>query len=64
MAEKKSRRAATVARIRRAKRTAPKKARRILPRKDGEVHLKPVFIGYARVSTLDQKRGIAAKRTD
>jgi len=27
---------------------------RRLPRKDGEIHAKPVLIGYARVSTLDQ----------
>src|SRR5271166_5653236 len=55
MAEKKSRRKATVARIRRVRRPAPKKPRQQpSPRTDGEVHPNGVLIGYARVSTLDQ----------
>jgi DNA invertase Pin-like site-specific DNA recombinase len=55
MAEKKSRRKATVARIRRVRRPAPKKPRRPpSPRSDGEIHPKGVLVGYARVSTLDQ----------
>lgn len=55
MAQKKSRRAATVARIQRVRRPAPKKPRRPpSPRSDGEIHPKGVLIGYARVSTLDQ----------
>ncbi len=55
MSEKKSRRKATVARIRRARRPAPKKPRQQpSPRTDGEVHPNGVLIGYARVSTLDQ----------
>src|SRR5271165_1893777 len=53
--QKKSRRAATVARIQRVRRPAPKKPRRPpSPRSDGEIHPKGVLIGYARVSTLDQ----------
>ncbi len=55
MTQKKSRRAATVARIQRVRRPAPKKPRRPpSPRSDGEIHPKGVLIGYARVSTLDQ----------
>lgn len=54
MAEKKSRRKATVARIRRVRRPAPKKPYTLSPRTDGEIHPKGVLIGYARVSTLDQ----------
>jgi len=55
MAQKKSRRAATVARIQRVRRPAPEKPRRPpSPRSDGEIHPKGVLIGYARVSTLDQ----------
>src|ERR1700675_4067319 len=55
MRQKKSRRAATVARVERVRRPAPKKPRRSpSPRSDGEIHPKDVLIGYARVSTLDQ----------
>jgi DNA invertase Pin-like site-specific DNA recombinase len=55
MTQKKSRRAATVARVKRARRPAPKKPRRPpSPRSDGEIHPKGVLLGYARVSTLDQ----------
>src|SRR5271167_958929 len=55
MAEKKSRRKATVARIRRVRRPAPKKPRQP-PSPSAECVLHPhgVLIGYARVSTLDQ----------
>jgi len=52
MTQKKSRRPATVARVRGA---APKKPRKPpSPRSDGEIHPKGVLVGYARVSTLDQ----------
>ena len=52
MAEKKSRRKATVARIRRP---APKKPRQWpSPSEERVSHPKGVLIGYARVSTLDQ----------
>ncbi len=55
MTQKKSRRAATVARVERVRRPALKKPRRPpSPRSDGEIHPKGVLIGYARVSTLDQ----------
>jgi hypothetical protein len=55
MAEKKSRRKATVARIRRVRRPAPKKPRQPpSPRSERELHPNGVLIGYARVSTLDQ----------
>src|SRR5271156_4829894 len=56
MAEKKSRRKATVARIRRARRPAPKKPRQWpSPSEERVLHPKGVLIGYARVSTtLDQ----------
>lgn len=54
MTEKKSRRKATVTRIRRVRRPAPKKPYTPSPRTDGEIHPKGVLIGYARVSTLDQ----------
>jgi hypothetical protein len=55
MAEKKSHRKATVARIRRVRRPAPKKPRQS-PSPSSERVLYPngVLIGYARVSTLDQ----------
>ena len=55
MTQKKSRRAATVGRVARVRRPAPKKPRWPLsPRSDGEAHPQGVLIGYARVSTLDQ----------
>jgi DNA invertase Pin-like site-specific DNA recombinase len=55
MAEKKSRRKATVARIRRVRRPAPKKPRQWpSPSEERVLHPKGVLIGYARVSTLDQ----------
>src|SRR5271156_1100528 len=54
MPQKKSRRAATVVRVARVRRSAPKKPYTPSPRTDGEVHPKGVLIGYARVSTLDQ----------
>src|ERR1700716_4134169 len=55
MTQKKSRRAATVARIQRVRRPATKKPRRPpSPRSDGEIHPKGVLIGHARVSTLGQ----------
>jgi len=54
MPQKKSRRAATVARMARVHRSAPKKPYTPSPRSDGEMHPKGVLIGYARVSTLDQ----------
>ena len=55
MAEKTSRRKATVARIRRVRRPAPKKPRQWpTPSEERVLHPKGVLIGYARVSTLDQ----------
>src|SRR5271169_6583204 len=55
MSEKKSRRKATVARIRRVRRPAPKKPRQWpTPSEERVLHPKGVLIGYARVSTLDQ----------
>src|ERR1700735_4533686 len=56
MSEKKSRRKATVARIRRVRRPAPKKQRTPPPSPSLERVLYPkgLLIGYARVSTLDQ----------
>jgi len=54
MKQKKSRRAATVARVERVRRPAPKKPRRPPSSSDCEIHPKGILIGYARVSTLDQ----------
>src|SRR5271154_2455064 len=53
--EKKSRRKATVARIRRVRRPAPKKPRQWpSPSEERVLYPNGVLIGYARVSTLDQ----------
>ena len=54
MPQKKSRRKATVKRVARVRRPAPKKPHTPSPRTDGEVHANGILIGYARVSTLDQ----------
>lgn len=54
MVQKKSRRKATVKRIARVRRPAPKKPYTPSPRTDGEVHANGILVGYARVSTLDQ----------
>ena len=54
MPQKRSRRKATVKRVARVRRPAPKKPYTPSPRTDGEVHANGVLIGYARVSTLDQ----------
>jgi Resolvase, N terminal domain len=55
MVEKKSRRKATVARIHRVRRPAPKKPRQPpSPSEERVLHPNGVLIGYARVSTLDQ----------
>jgi DNA invertase Pin-like site-specific DNA recombinase len=54
MPQKKSRRKATVKRVARVRRPAPKKPYTPSPRTDGEAHPNGVLIGYARVSTLDQ----------
>jgi hypothetical protein len=55
MPQKKSRRKATVKRVARVRRPAPKKPYAPSPRSDGEVHANGVLIGYARESTLDQR---------
>ena len=61
MVQKKSRRKATVKRVARVRRPAPKKPYTPSPRTDGEVHANRA-LGYARVSTLNQKESGHAAR--